>query len=700
MSKLSIFLRAASIALAATLLTLLYEGAKSFWLPHISLWQSHAITVVYCGAGALSFSFIILRLQERSRVVMGGERNAAAVVEQLPGLACIIRRQGTFVRWNARVEQKLGYSSTEMQQISVLDTISAECRDTTAKQVEQAFKAGYCDLESVWVTKEGANVPCFLSGVRVSVDGEPCLLGIGVDLSAHKQAEKALRKSEEQYRRLLSNLPDIAWTIDTDGRVHYVSPNIEEILGYTPQEVPGGDMALRLSRIHPDDQRAAKESFDTLLRENLAYDFEYRMRHKDGRWIWVRNRALRTYVLDQQLFTDGVISDISHRKEADAIDAQLASIVHSSVDAVIGMTVDGVIQSWNPAAETMFGYSEEEAVGQSIAIAIPPERLHELPEVLAKTKRGERIERFDSVGMRKEGSRFDVSLANSPIVDKSGRILGLSLIAHDISQRKQAEDALRRSEAELRKAKDLAENANRQKTRFLANMSEVLRSPMAAILDLTEATLETALTAEQREYLLTLKTEGDALIALTKGLLDYTRSEFGDLRLRRAPFPLRELVRQTVRPLFAEAEHMGLATAFELSPDVPDKVVGDALRLQQVLSNLVKNAVKFTYEGAIGLRAECASRIDHQVELLFTLADTGIGIPAEKHQQIFEPFTNRNGGTPEHLGGNGLGLAISSRLIQLMGGKIWLESEPGRGSTFYFTVRLQLQSAPAAAAAN
>ncbi len=687
------------IVLATMLLTLSYEAAETAWLPHISQWQSHALTVVYCGFGAFLFALIAVRLQQRA-VVLGGEQNADAVIKQLPGFACIINQQGKFVRWNERIEQKLGYSPEEMRQIPVIQTIAEEFRASTGKLMEEAFKAGYGDLESVWLAKDGRRIPCLLTGVRVSIDGEPCIIGTGIDLSAQKQTEEAVRQNEEQYRRLLSNLPDVTWTIDTEGGLHYISPNVEDILGYRPQDVLGGDEGLRISHIHPDDQQLARESFELLFQENRVLDLEYRVRHKDGHWVWIRNRALRSYVLDNRRLTDGVLTDISRGKAAEALDAQLASIVHSSIDAVIGMTVDGVIQSWNPGAEAMFGYSQQEAAGQSIAIVIAPERLHELPEVLQKTKRGERIERFDSLGIRKNGKRFDVSLANSPIVDKSGRILGLSLIAHDIGQRKQAEEAMRRSEAELRRAKDIAENANRQKTHFLSNMSQALRDPMSDILDMIEQTLQTTLTAEQREYLLTVKTEGDGLIALINNLLDYTRSEFGELRLHTAPFLLRDLVRQTVRPLFTEAEQMGLATAFELSPEIPDEVLGDAGRLRQVLSHLVENAVKYTYEGAIALKLACRSQVDHQFELLFTLSDTGIGIPAEKHQQIFEPFTNRRDGTSPRHAGNGLGLAISSRLIELMGGKIWLESKPGRGSTFYFTVRLQLLRMPTAAAAN
>jgi PAS domain S-box-containing protein len=688
MSKVFAFLRVGLIALAAMLLTLLYEAAKTIWLPHISFWQSHAITVVYCTLGALLFSLVIVRLQKRILSQVAQEANFEAVIEHLPGLSCIVR-QGRFVRWNSRFQQLLGYSASELSQIRASQTLAEEYRDTLPACMLTALHTAHAGMEAVWRTKSGQRIPCYITGVPVVVGGDACILSMGIDISERQRSQEALRQSEEQYRRLLSNLPDVTWTIDAEACIHYVSRNVEEVLGYLPPEVLGGELPLRASRIHPDDQRAAIECFELLFRENRMFDVEYRVRHKDGRWIWVRSRALRTYRVGNRLLADGVLVDITSQKAAEAIDAQLAAIIRSSIDAVIGMSVDGVIQSWNPAAEAMFGYSPEEAIGRSIAIVIPPERLHELPEVLEKTKRGERIERFDSVAVRKNGTRFNLSLANSPIIDKTGAILGLSLIAHDISRRKQAEEALRSSEGELRKAKNVAEDANQQKTRFLANTSQALRTTMNSILGMSELTLETTLTAEQREYLLTIKTEGDALVTLINDLLDYTRSEFGSLQLQPVPFQLRELVRQTVRPLFADAEQMGLATSFDLAPDVPYDVVGDPARLQQVLLNLAGNAVKYTYEGAIALKAECSSRSQNQVELLFTLSDTGIGIPASKHQQIFEPFINRNGDATRRHGGSGLGLAISSRLVQLMGGRIWLDSEPGRGSTFYFTVQLQ-----------
>jgi PAS domain S-box-containing protein len=293
----------------------------------------------------------------------------------------------------------------------------------------------------------------------------------------------------------------------------------------------------------------------------------------------------------------------------------------------------------------MFGYSAEEAVGKPISMLIPPERPHQMPEMLARIAHGEHIERFDTVRRRKDGSQLDVSLAISPIVDKTGTLLGISTIANDISLRK-------RAERELLRAKEAAEAAARAKTEFLANISHELRTPLNGILGMTELALDTQLDAEQLEYLLTVQSSGNALLRLISDLLDFSKSDSGGLQLEPAAFNLPEIVRQ-------------------IDPAIPDTVIGDPGRLRQVLVNLVGNAIKFTQQGTIAVRAVYSASTGREIEVLFTVRDTGIGIPSEKQTAIFEPFTQSDGTTTRKYGGTGLGLAISSRLVELMGGKLF-----------------------------
>lgn len=302
---------------------------------------------------------------------------------------------------------------------------------------------------------------------------------------------------------------------------------------------------------------------------------------------------------------------------------------------------------------------------------------------MAKVIRGEQVPRFESVSVRKDGSRTPVSLAISAITDKMGRVLGISTIANDISVQKYAEQ-------ELLRAKEAAEAATRAKSQFLANISHELRTPMNGILGMTDLALDTTLDTEQREYLLTIQSSGVALMEMIDKLLDFTNVESGTLTLDRVSFNLQETLRQTMRPFLFQAQQVGLEVLCQTGSDLPTTVIGDPERLRQVLVNLVGNAIKFTHLGQVVVDVTCGAHADHTAELLFKVSDTGIGIPAEKHSFIFEPFTQSDGSSTRKYGGTGLGLSVCKRLVELMGGKIWLESAPGRGSTFYFQVPLGL----------
>ncbi len=280
---------------------------------------------------------------------------------------------------------------------------------------------------------------------------------------------------------------------------------------------------------------------------------------------------------------------------------------------------------------------------------------------------------------RDHGTR-DFQMRGVPVRDRDGGVREWVGSCTDITDRKAADAA-------SKKAREVAELANRMKSDFLANMSHEIRTPMNAILGMTELALDTQLTAEQREYLTTVHQATDSLLAIIDDILDFSKIEAGRLRLERIEFPLRETVESTLKTLAIRAHKKRLEVVSDIPTDVPDRIVGDPHRLRQIILNLVGNAIKFTEQGEVAVAVRIAEIPGPDTCLLFAVRDTGIGIPKEKRRHIFGAFVQADGSTTRRYGGTGLGLAISAQLVRLMRGRLWVESEPGEGSTFYFTAR-------------
>lgn len=377
------------------------------------------------------------------------------------------------------------------------------------------------------------------------------------------------------------------------------------------------------------------------------------------------------------------IGELVHLRHYEHQQARLAAIVDSSYDAIIGKDLSGTITSWNAGAEFVYGYREDEALGESIAIILPSDRDTEEPEITQAIIAGQRLEQFKTTRRRKDGTLIPVSLTVSPIIDSFGRSVGSSNIERDIST------PLRREE-ELRKAKQTADDANRTRGEFLANVSHELRTPMNAIIGMTEIALEEELSDEVRDYISTAGEAARSLLALLNDILDFSKLESGKFTITKEPFSLSEIVEETLNTVSPQAFAKGLELICELPRDLPRRLIGDGMRVRQVLSNLLTNAIKFTERGEVVLRVQTVRVWPNEVRLQFSVIDTGIGIPAEDQRRILEPFAQVDASTTREHGGTGLGLAISSELLQMMGGRLSLSSSPGEGSTFSFRLSFDL----------
>jgi two-component system sensor histidine kinase/response regulator len=356
--------------------------------------------------------------------------------------------------------------------------------------------------------------------------------------------------------------------------------------------------------------------------------------------------------------------------------AFLASIVESHDSAIFGLNLDGTVVSWNKAAEEMYGYTAEEMIGNPMFIVCPPKQAEEMKENLAKLKRGERVPQFETVRVTKDHRYIDVSVRASLVRNSSGAITGAAVIVRDITEQRRSLEAM--------------EAANRVKNQFLDNMSHEIRTPMNGILGMTELVLDTELTPEQRENLGLVKISTESLLAAVDDILDFSQIDAGKLKLESIPFDFRESLGETMKMLGFRAQKRGLELIYDVAPEIPPLLRGDPGRIRRILYNLVGNAIKFTDQGEVLLTVGQESRTADAVCLHFAVKDTGIGIPLEQ-SAIFEPFSQADGSSTRRHGGTGLGLTIAGRLVELMQGRIWLESEPEKGSTFHFSVLLKVQ---------
>jgi two-component system, sensor histidine kinase and response regulator len=381
----------------------------------------------------------------------------------------------------------------------------------------------------------------------------------------------------------------------------------------------------------------------------------------------------------------------TQREELKVSEERSRLILESSAEGIFGTDIEGRITFVNPAACRMLGFDAKDLIGQPSHAAFhhhrPDGSLYPKEEcpMFAAYKHGKASRIDDEFLWRKDGAGLPVEYGATPML-KDGTVVGAVISFTDITLRKQ-------QEAEVLAAKEAAEDATKAKSDFLANMSHEIRTPMNAIIGLSHLALKTPLNAKQRDYVSKVHNAGTSLLGVINDILDFSKIEAGKLDMETTDFRLDEVISSVTTLTAQKAHDKGLEFLAHVSPAIPEHLLGDPLRLGQILTNFVNNSVKFTERGEIRLNIELLERTGDKVQLKFSVRDTGIGMTREQSAKLFQPFVQADSSTTRKHGGTGLGLTICRRLVELMGGRVWLESEPGVGSIFFFTVWLEVGTA-------
>ncbi|HTX15578.1 MAG TPA: response regulator [Candidatus Baltobacteraceae bacterium] len=438
------------------------------------------------------------------------------------------------------------------------------------------------------------------------------------------------------------------------------------------------DYSVRAAKSSQDEVGSLVDRFNEMLAHIQERDTALRMAH-DQLEIRVDER------------TRELLTQVAERKQAEIALGERTNFLNSLIEntpiGIVAIDCDDCVTMCNLAFEKLFGYSGEAILGHRLFDLISaPEIQNELTANRSRLRQGETT-RMVTRRRRSDGTLVDVEASSVPL-RTDGAFSGAVLLYQDITERKRAEEALLR-------AKEAAEAASRAKSEFLANMSHEIRTPMNGIIGMTELALDTNLTPEQSDYLGMVRTSANSLLTVVNDILDFSKIEAGKLDLDVMDFPFQHTIGETLKALAFRAHQKHLELAWRVAPGIPGYLKGDMGRLRQVIVNLVGNSVKFTEHGEIVVSVEKESEDPNGMMLHFKIRDTGIGIPRDKQRLVFDAFTQADTSASRKYGGTGLGLAITSRLVALMGGKIWLESEVGRGSTFHFTCRFEFADSAA-----
>ena len=514
----------------------------------------------------------------------------------------------------------------------------------------------------------------------ITSDGHVHVLGISTNITEQRLASKKLERSEELHRLLSENSRDMICLHDLDGTFLYVSKAAEEILGYLPDDLLG---TSPYTLIHQDDQQnvlenGQKKAFVT--KRNVVV--QHRMRHKSGSYIWIET-SIRPILnnKDEIVKLQSASRDITERRLSDEAlknsEKKYRDLINYSQAYICTHDLQGCVQAVNPYLLQMLGYTEEEVVGKNLKLFLPLLHRQHVPAYLALFDSKKVVDGVLCI-LNKEREERYLYYQNYK-VSEEGQEPYIIAIAQDITDRMY-------TERELKKAKEAAEESARVKENFLANMSHEIRTPLNGILGMAGLLAKTQLEETQQNYLKIINQSADNLLVVINDILDIAKIEAGKLELESIPFDVVETVQAAFQTLRYKAEEKEIALVLEELALDHSVLEGDPYRLNQILLNLINNAIKFTEEGSVTLSARTVEETSASLTIEFSVTDTGIGVPEDKRELIFEGFTQAYSSTTRKYGGTGLGLSICRNLVERQGGEIWVEDNPAGGSIFRFVL--------------
>ncbi|TAN49553.1 MAG: PAS domain S-box protein [Methylococcaceae bacterium] len=628
--------------------------------------------------------------QEKSRELIATEKRIRQILDAMPDPVVMVDGDSNIVMVNSRTLDVFGYTREQLLAAKVDQLIPARHRQQHRRQVsdfgrtpEKRHMTFNQDVRALMA--DGSELPVDVNLNPIQVDQGLLVIATLRDISNHKRMMSALQEERSLIFSLVNSIQDIIFWKDGNGAYQGCNQAFTHAFGYSRAELVGkNDYDL-----YPRAIAESNRKQDAYLLESRRPLHELQpCTFVDGSQV-VLDTLLTPYMDEQGnlLGILGVSRDITETKRIESALAHERSLIYSLVnsiqDIIFWKDVDGVYQGCNQAFTEAFGKTQQDLVGLSDFDLYPP-KIAESNRIQDKhLLESHKPFQDEQACTFVDGRQVILDTVLAPYTDESGALLGILGVSRDITQYKQMTEW-------LAQAKERADAANQAKGEFLANMSHEIRTPMNAIIGLSQLALGTALDSQQKDYVDKIYSAAKNLLGIINDILDFSKIEAGKLEKESIDFDLVKVLDHVGQVVGQRAGEKGLDLLFDYPHGLPTALIGDPLRLGQILINLANNAVKFTERGEVVIAISESDKTADHVSLRFAVRDTGIGMTEEQQQRLFQAFSQADASTTRRYGGTGLGLAICKRLVEMMGGSIGVDSTPGRGSTFHFTLRLGL----------